>query len=292
MGKSPWIQSTGVVFFAEEKGNGDPPGTFSLSRTESQPPDVAGLNLVGATSLAVYISSQGLRGEPGGTEPPPMVPGGILVGSNPVGPQALVTIAGNATGPVGGGPSAALATASSSLPAQPGRVLDVGGPVERLWAAGAARERTVLGGALPPDGTLAVPIRYPALATSHHWSLRPAPVAVVPATEGREEGDAPRGADLIAEALPFDRASLEAALDQFVHQLDELDLRRLAARGPAPLVVFVLTALSSAASMEIARRFWRRRLLVAKGIGVGHPVVREIPLGFPELPGSWSERVR
>jgi hypothetical protein len=221
-----------------------------------------------------------------------MAPGNLLVGSNPLGPQGLATIVGNAAGPVSAGPSAPLATASGSLPTQPGWVLDAGGTAERLWPAGAARERTVVVGTLPPSGTVVVPVRYPAAPTIRHWSLRPAAVAVVPAAEGREAGLSPQGADLIAQALPFDRASLEAALDQFVHQLDELDIRRLAARGPAPIAVFVLTALSSAASMELARRFWRRRLLVAKGIGVGDRVVREIPLGFPELPGSWSEKVR
>src|SRR5262249_1439637 len=130
-----------------------------------------------------------------------------------------------------------------------------------------------------------------AAPATHHWSLRPTGVAEVPAAECPEEDLSPHGADLIARALPFDRASLEAALDQFIHQLGELDIRHLAGRGPLPIAVFMVTALGSAASMEFARRFWRRKLLVAKGLRVGDPVIREIPLGFPELPGSWSEKV-
>ena len=291
-GKGTGLPLAGAAFFTAGKDFGGPPEPFYLVRVESQTPGLPGLNLAGATALAASFSAQGNRLEPGATEPSTTAPGNLLVGSNPVGPQGVAAIVGNTTGSVSGGPSAPLAAASGGLPAQLGPIWDAGGTAERHWSVGAARERTVAMGALPSGGALAVPIHNTAAPTTRHWSLRPATAAEVPAAEGGEDRLSPRGADLIAEALPFDRASLEAALDQFVRQLDELDIRRLTARGPAPIAVFVLTALGSAASMEFARRFWRRRLLIAKGIPVGDPVVREIPLGFPELPGSWSERVR
>jgi hypothetical protein len=202
------------------------------------------------------------------------------------------TIGGNAASPGRSGPVGPFATAGGGLPAQPGSGLDAGISAERLWPADGTGERTAGIGTVSSGGDWAVPVRIGVAPAARHWTLRPAAVAAVPAAGEGTKDLVPQGADLITAALPFDRASLEAALDQFVRQLDELDIRRLVARGQASLVVFVMTALGSAAAMEFARRFWRRRLLVAQGIRVGNPVVREIPLGFPELPGSWSEKVR
>jgi hypothetical protein len=304
-GKGAEFPSGGASFFAVEKDLTGGPEPFYLLRAESQAPEFPGLNPPGAnppganpsgaTGLAAYFSSQGNRPELSETEAASTPPGSPLVGSNPMGPQyGVAPIVGNTTGPASGGPSAPVATVSGGLPAQPGSVLDAGGTAERSWSASAARDWSLGIGTVPPGGTLAVPIRNTAAPTSttRHWSLRPATVGDIPVAKGREEGLALQGADLIAAAVPFDQASLEAALDQFVRQLDDQDIRRLAARGPAPIAVVALTALGTVASLEFARRFWRRQRLVAQGIAAGYPVLREIPLGFPELPGSWSERGR
>lgn len=100
----------------------------------------------------------------------------------------------------------------------------------------------------------------------------------------------PHGADLIVEMLPIARGSLEEALDQFVRQLDHLDAGLLEATGPAPIVVFSLTLLSTAASAEMARRYVRRKTSLKRGILAVDSSGRPLTLGFPELPGSWSER--
>jgi hypothetical protein len=202
------------------------------------------------------------------------------------------TTGGNAAGSGRSGPVGPWATAGGGLPAQSGSGLDAGISAERFWPADISGERAGRIATISSGGDRVVPVRSATAPSARHRTLRPAAVAGVPAAGDGEKDFVPQGADLIAAALPFDRASLEAALDQFVRQLDGLDIRRLVARGQASLIVFVMTALGSAAAMEFARRFWRRRLLVAQGIRVGDPVVREIPLGFPELPGSWSERVR
>ncbi len=319
-GKGAEFPSGGAGFFAMEKDPTGGPEPFYLLRAESQAPEFPGLNPPGlnppganppglnppganppganppgATGLAAYFSSQGNRPELSEPEAASTPPGSPLVGSNPMGPPyGVAPIVGNTTGPASGGPSAPLATGSGSLPAQPGSVLDAGGTAERSWSASAARDWSVGIGTVPPGVTLAVPIHNTAAPTSttRHWSLRPAAVGDSPVAKGYEQGLALQGADLITAAVPFDQASLEAALDQFVRQLDDLDIRRLAAGGPAPIAVGVLTAAGTAASLELARRFWRRRRLVAQGIAAGYPVLREIPLGFPELPGSWSERGR
>ena len=125
----------------------------------------------------------------------------------------------------------------------------------------------------------------------YHAALRPA----LEADDGVADGPietlpSPRGADLIFEALPMARGSLEAALDRFVHQLDELDAGLLDARGPAPIVVFSLSLAAAAASAEMARRYVRRKSNLKRGILAVDPSGRQLTLGFPELPGSWSER--
>lgn len=100
----------------------------------------------------------------------------------------------------------------------------------------------------------------------------------------------PSGADLIAEALPFARESLEDALEDFVHQLGAVDLGLARARGPAPIVLFSIGVLSSAASAELFRRYMRRRGGFNRGVLAVDPSGRQHTLGFPELPGSWSAR--
>ncbi len=100
----------------------------------------------------------------------------------------------------------------------------------------------------------------------------------------------PRGADLIAKAIPFARESLEQALEQFVDQLDDLDLGLLGTRGPAPIVMFSVAAITTAASAELARRYVQRKNTLGRAILAVETSGRQLTLGFPELPGSWSER--
>lgn len=124
-----------------------------------------------------------------------------------------------------------------------------------------------------------------------HWGVSPAYAANTQAFDERNlEVPQPRGADLIAEALPFAHESLENALEDFVNQLGELDLGLRSAQGPAPIVVFSAAVLTSAASAELARRYMQRRQVRNRGVVAINPHGRQHTLGFPELPGSWSER--
>ena len=100
----------------------------------------------------------------------------------------------------------------------------------------------------------------------------------------------PRGADLIAEALPFARESLEDALEDFVRQLRGVDLALFDAKGPGPIVFLSAGVLASAVSAEVVRRYMQRRGAMNRGILALDASGRQHTMGFPELPGSWSAR--
>jgi hypothetical protein len=111
----------------------------------------------------------------------------------------------------------------------------------------------------------------------------------VPTELNPESSDAD-GADLIAEALPFARESLEDALEDFVSQLGGVDLGLFEVHGPAPIVMFAAGLLTSAVSAELVRRHLQRMGAQNRRILAVDPSGRQHTLGFPELPGSWSER--
>jgi hypothetical protein len=100
----------------------------------------------------------------------------------------------------------------------------------------------------------------------------------------------PRGAELIAEALPFVGDSLERSLDDFVRQLKEVDVAGLGAGGPMPIVVVSVAVLSAASSAVVVREIVRRRSARGRGLRVVDSLGREFALSFPELPRSWSEK--
>jgi hypothetical protein len=112
----------------------------------------------------------------------------------------------------------------------------------------------------------------------------------------RFAGDEPRGLpgpmgdDLIANILPFQRASIERAVDRFFNQLSDVELREFVAANPAQIVFFSVTLTSTVIALEFARR-WRQRSLVAAGGRVRDSRESRDQVGFPELPGSWSSRL-
>jgi len=103
---------------------------------------------------------------------------------------------------------------------------------------------------------------------------------------------APQAADLIAESLPFSGSSLERSLDDFVRQLEEVDVAALVGSGPAPILIASLAVLSTATSAVVVREIVRRRAERDRGIRIVDSVGRELALSFPELPRSWSEKRR
>jgi hypothetical protein len=213
---------------------------------------------------------------------------GVLVANNQQGPQ-MMSAPGASSANQGLGASASSA---GNAPLQARSLLGAGhlgadqpastNPgMEELTGLANARAGRVSG----PRGHSSSPVPI------DHAALRPASDFEVPdADRPVESVPSPLGADLIVEGLPMARESLEAALSQFVRQLDDLDAALLDVRGPGPIVAFSLSLLSAAASAEMARRYVRRKSSAKRGVLAVDPSGRQLTLGFPELPRSWSER--
>ena len=98
----------------------------------------------------------------------------------------------------------------------------------------------------------------------------------------------PQAAGLIANAVPFDQAALEKAVDQFFDQLENLGMGQLVEQGPTRVIPLSLALLSTVAAVEVARRRLKSRTGERKATERQNPLGSEELLGFPELPGSWS----
>ncbi len=99
-----------------------------------------------------------------------------------------------------------------------------------------------------------------------------------------------RGAGLIAELLPFDRASLEAAVDRFFDRFEDFDMERLGWEDPATMIPPSVALMLAATALEVARRRLRRTSRGGGSVRGRLPEERLSLLGFPELPGPWSTR--
>jgi hypothetical protein len=162
---------------------------------------------------------------------------------------------------------------------------------DRLVASGGPRQMVLPAGGVDTGRALDVQPLAAGEPGARHLVARPSlPRGTHAAGQQDGEDPSPQRADLIADALPFSQAVVMEALDQFVHELGDLDMRGLIRGGPIPIALFSLAMLSSAASIELARRYFQRKNLVAKAIRIGDPWGRGIPLGSPEWPRSWSER--
>jgi hypothetical protein len=99
------------------------------------------------------------------------------------------------------------------------------------------------------------------------------------------------GDDLMSVAPPFDRASLERAVDHFFRQLDEFEVRELVGRDLTRVVFVSLGLASTIAALELARRRLGRWTRTGQGTRSRETLVSGNELGFPDLPGSWSSRL-
>ena len=107
-----------------------------------------------------------------------------------------------------------------------------------------------------------------------------------------EEPSLPQSAGMITCAIPFDRAALEQAVDQFFAHLEEgLGMGELPDQGTARVLPLFLTVLGTVSVVELARRRLRSRGAGWKSAARQVPLGSEELLGFPELPGSWSTRL-
>jgi hypothetical protein len=100
----------------------------------------------------------------------------------------------------------------------------------------------------------------------------------------------PNAADVIAGLVPFDRKSLERAIDRFVEQLDDAAGREVVGRSPARMILFTTLLAAGALALEVACRRTRGRSPAVRLQSRGHGI-REVLPGFPELPGSWYSRL-
>ncbi len=98
----------------------------------------------------------------------------------------------------------------------------------------------------------------------------------------------PQAAGLIANAVPFDQAALEKAVDQFFDQLENLGMGQLVEQGPTRVIPLSLALLSTVTAVEVTRRRLKSRTGERKATERQNPHGSEELLGFPELPGSWS----
>jgi hypothetical protein len=101
----------------------------------------------------------------------------------------------------------------------------------------------------------------------------------------------PLGADLIANALTSDRGALDRAIDQFFKQVDELDGSGEGGQGPARIVFLTAALAGTFAGLDIVRRRWRHGK-AGDDFRAHNPVGGGDYIGFPELPGSWSSRLK
>jgi hypothetical protein len=128
-----------------------------------------------------------------------------------------------------------------------------------------------------------------AMAAPHPEDNLPVPV---PLTNGnQEEIPLPHAAGLVAGVLPFDRALLEQAVDQFFDRLEDLGVGQFVEQAPSRVLPLSLTVIGTVTAVEVARRRFRSK--TNGGISTRRqdaPSSEELR-GFPELPGSWSTRL-
>jgi len=149
------------------------------------------------------------------------------------------------------------------------------GQVPKIGSANllAAETSYAAGDVTGPDGNAQDPVRAPLTGGD------------------QDELPLPHAAGLIADVIPFDRATLEHAVDRFFDELEDLGVGHLVERGSPGVIPLSLTAVGTMVAAEIIRRRFRVKA------GEGHATRRRDPigsdelLGFPELPGSWSTRL-
>ncbi len=116
------------------------------------------------------------------------------------------------------------------------------------------------------------------------------PTSVSPDQVVTSELTGPSGADLLATALPFDRATLARAVDACFQQLESTSVIAPVGHSPSKLLLYSLATATTFAALDIVRKRWlppRATRKVRARLSITPPE----PIGFPEVPGSWSSRL-
>ena len=132
---------------------------------------------------------------------------------------------------------------------------------------------------------------YPSLARIEPRAGRYTKAASADAgSPGQEQLPPSSGADLLARFSPFDRATVERALDQFLDRLDELETGLSHLGTTANLTSSLLASASAIAVVEVFHRYLRKRR-DERGLHAVDDEDRDDGVHFPGLPGlphPWS----
>jgi hypothetical protein len=231
-------------------------------------PEASAINLEGNTEDVQGVSIAALYGTPS--------TGPVLVGSS----NAQVA------------PSAALAPIPLTTLINPeaGRIDQIAFSTRMSEALVNQRMESGHGFAKIVSANLVTTVTSTTVTTAVH------PDGNVPAPEplghgNQEEIPLPHAADLIADVLPLDRASLERAVDQFFDRLEDLGVGQLLEPGPTRAIPLSLALIGTVTAVEIARRRLRLKTVERLPGRRLDPLGSEELCGFPELPGSWSTRL-
>ena len=223
----------------------------------------------------------------------PETTGPVSPGLEATGGASVTVSAGREIGPeVGGtsntGPSGPAVT---SPPAQLLSLLDPDSVSVRLLSEGTVgvggSQRAVNGAG---RASLTVTDQHGTAITGRGGLVATTDVSTALTDAQADDWPRPGSADLIASALPFDRAALDRAIDRFFHQFEDLSAGELVSRSPTQILLYSVALASTFAALEVVRRRWRLTT-TGKDIRVRHPLAISDHIGFPELPESWSSRI-
>jgi hypothetical protein len=268
-------------------GPSAPSGFLSQSRT-GLVPGVANLSSFGLAPGSIAIATPLARGpsEAANTEP------AGTVDVDAPGSGATVSASKEFADEVGGNSLSMSATASSP-PAQPFSLLaaDHGGSTHLLSSG----DVSPAANSLTPRGA------SQSSSNKGNWSSPAHRTMVgmigingrVAGSDDRSLGEwpDPSAVDLIVGALPIDRAALNRAIDQFFHQMEELNASDFVGQKPAHIVFYALALASTFAALDAVSRRWRQAKAGNFSRVRHHSLTTADPGGFPELPGSWSSRL-
>jgi hypothetical protein len=155
---------------------------------------------------------------------------------------------------------------------------------DSVEASGAAGQALPLGPGRSPTGPDPAARRPIGLGPAIDSQRAPSPPG-----RGPEELPPPRGSDLLTESLPFDRASLVAAIDRLYDSLEDLGAELTTGRAAGVAAPGTAAVLAAVAALELARR-WRNRAdrsLTRRRA----PRPPSGPEEFPGWPGLWPARM-